>query len=91
MDNTLDLNLQCNHYTNHEFHKLAKEIDDSRKKTLSLLHSNIESLMHNFDQLDNLCSDLNYPFDIIAVTETWNPAKNKDRFIPKILEKLPEI
>ena len=86
MDNTLDLNLQCNYYTNHEFHKLAKEIDDSRKKPLSLLHSNIESLMHNFDQLDNLCSDLNYPFDIIAVTETWNPAKNKDRFIPKMLE-----
>ena len=42
--------------------------------------------MHNFDSLEQLCIDLDYPFDIIAVTETWNPLKNKDKFIPKSLE-----
>ena len=42
--------------------------------------------MHNFDALDSLCANLNYPFDIVAVTETWNSTSNKDKFIPKIME-----
>ena len=82
---TLDVNSRCNYYTNHEFHKLGTELD-KKKKPFSILHSNIESLMHNFDALDSLCANLNYPFDTVAVTETWNSAINKDKFIPKRLE-----
>ena len=41
--------------------------------------------MHNFDSLETLCTDLDYPFDVIAVSETWNPEKSKDKFIPKNL------
>ena len=41
--------------------------------------------MHNFDSLETLCTNLDYTFDVIAVTETWNAEKNKDKFIPKFL------
>ena len=30
--------------------------------------------------------DLDYSFDIIALSETWNPEKNKDSFSPKKIE-----
>ena len=86
MDLTLDINAQCDYYTNHEFHKLAQNMNNKNTKPFSVLHTNIESLSHNFDALERLCIDLNFPFDIIALTETWNPTCNKDKFIPKILE-----
>ncbi len=87
MDSTLDINARFNYYTNHEFHKLKLEMNKNTKtKPLSVLHTNIESLMHNFDSLERLCIDLDYPFDVIAVTETWNPSNKKDKFIPKLLE-----
>ena len=85
MNNTLDINSCCD-YTNHDFHKLASELKNSKTKPFSVFHTNIESLSHNFDSLERLCTDLNYPFDIIAVTETWNPSSKKDNFIPKRLE-----
>ena len=85
MDTTLDINSRCDYYTNHDFHKLTTETDKD-SKPFSVLHSNIESLMHNFDALETLCANLNYSFDIIGLTETWNPSSNKDKFIPKRLE-----
>ena len=85
MDLSLDINVSCNYYTNHDFHKLAKNID-RKNAPFTALHTNIESLMHNFDSLERLGVDLDYPFDIIAVTETWNPSSGKDKFIPKFLE-----
>ena len=33
-----------------------------------------------------MLTDLGYNFDVIAVTETWNPEKSRDRFIPKRLD-----
>ena len=87
IDKTLDINSRCDYYTNHDFHKLAKELNNNDKqKPFSILHTNIESLTHNFEALDILCSDLNYPFDIIALTETWNPTHGKHKFIPKLME-----
>ena len=60
-----------------------------KKKTrtpFSILHTNIQSLSHNFDSLERLCTDLEYPFDIIALSETWNPEGAKEKFIPKQIE-----
>ncbi len=85
IDKTLDINAKCNYYTNHEFHKLTTNTKHD-KKPFSVLHTNIQSLSHNFDALEKLCTDLNYHFDIIALSETWNSESNKDKFMPKMLE-----
>ena len=85
IDLSYDINANCNYYSNHDFHKLTKSYKDKEKKPFTALHTNIESLMHNFDSLEQLCIELDYPLDIIAVTETWNPAKNRDKFVPKFL------
>ena len=69
MDMTLDINARCDYYTNHDFHKLTTDLDKDGKP-FSVLHSNIESLMHNFDGLEILCTNLKYSFDIIGLTET---------------------
>ena len=42
--------------------------------------------MHNFDSLQYLLTDLNHKFDIIALSETWNPKKKVQNFNPGILE-----
>ena len=86
LDKTLDINAKCNYYTNHDFHKLTLNTKNSTKTPLSVLHTNIQSLSHNFDSLEKLCTDLDYSFDIIALSETWNPEKDKSKFIPKQLE-----
>ena len=46
--------------------------DNSSKKYFSVLHINARSMNKNFDSINLLLSSLhNYPFSIIAVTETW--------------------
>ena len=65
--------------------KLTNTYKNREKKPFTALHTNIESLSHNFDALERLCVDLDYPIDVIAVSETWNSEKNKHGFIPKVL------
>ena len=86
LDATFDINSKCNYYTNHEFHKFCSNFKPGHAKPLSVFHTNIQSLSHNFDQLEMLLTDLGHDFDVIAVTETWNPEKSKDKFIPKRLD-----
>ena len=86
IDTTYDINSKCDYNSFHDFHKLTQKHKNKNKKPFTALHTNIESLMHNFDSLEHLCTDLDYPFDVIGVTETWNAEKNKDKFIAK---KLP--
>ena len=86
LDSTFDINARCNYYANHDFHKLVATTKKKQKKPFSVMHTNIQSLSHNFDNLEKLCTDLGYHFDIIAVTETWNPDNAKDKFIAKRLE-----
>ena len=73
---TYDLQTSCKFYSTHDFHKLTKDLKTKSKKPFSALHTNIESLMHNMESVERLCTDLDYPFDIIALTETWNARKN---------------
>ena len=86
IDNVYDINSKCDYYTLHDFHKLTRPYKDKQSKPFSALHTNIQSLMHNFDSLESLCTNLDYSLDIIAVSETWNADKNKDKFIPKRLD-----
>ena len=64
------------YYDIDEFRK-AKNLWN-KKKSLGIFHTNICSLQSNIDSLEDLLHDLEYTFDVIALTETWNPEKNKD-------------
>jgi len=70
-----------NYYTTHEFHTITNKLN----KPFSLLHTNICSLQHNGDNLINLLSDLEFKFDVVALTETWNPDDKNHKFQPPII------
>ena len=78
VDQHFDMKLSFDYYNIHDFHKLSKKIND--KNSLSLLHTNICSLKGNFENLDLLITDLDFKFDIIALTETWNSNEKKHLF-----------
>ena len=72
------------YYLNHEFHKLNKNINSDKNDKFSLLHTNICSLQGNFEKLEMVLSDLEYQFDVIALTETWHDDNNPS-FVAGIL------
>ena len=49
------------------FQKLSKNF---KRKTLSCLHMNICSPTKNFDDFNILLNDLNFNFDILAITDS---------------------
>ena len=57
-----------------------------KSKSLSIVHTNICSLQANIDHLEDLIHDMDHSFDIIALTETWNPEGKQKDFSPKRLE-----
>ena len=59
-----------NYFDLHKFHS-SPEINTCSNKALSLLNCNIRSIQANFDNLVQLLNDLNYPFNIISLSETW--------------------
>ena len=86
-DKVFDFHPDFNYYTIHDFHKLTKKLPKKQKKSFSVFHSNICSLMHNFENLDILLKDLgDHKFDIVALSETWNPENKKITFRPGSLE-----
>ena len=58
----------------------------NKKRSLGIFHTNICSLQSNINNLEDLLHDLDYTFDVIAVSETWNPEKSKASFLPKRLD-----
>ena len=56
------------------------------KNEFGVFHTNICSLQANIENLEDLLSDLQYEFNVIALTETWNPEKSKDRFTAKQIQ-----
>ena len=51
-----------------------------------MLHSNICSLQYNGDNLVHLLANLEFKFDIIALSETWNPDYKEHSFNPPIID-----
>ena len=76
-DTNFDLLPEFNYYLPHEFHKKICTDDKTSKKALSLIHTNICSIMHNFEKLQILTNLLGYQFDIITLSETWSPETEK--------------
>ena len=50
-----------------------------------MFHTNISSLSANFEKLELLLYELNFKFDIIVLTETWNSETRKHLFNPGLL------
>ena len=81
IDENTNLDLNFNYYDLHEFHKMSKKID--QLSSFSLMHTNISSLTANGEELEHLpTSNLDFNFDIIAVSETWDCPNNNPHFQP---------
>jgi len=59
-----------NYFDIHKF-PCSPEINSCSNKAFSLLNCNIRSIQANFDNLEQSLNDLNYPFNIISLSETW--------------------
>jgi hypothetical protein len=81
-DTCYSLEPDFKYYDTHDFHSLK----DKLVNPFSVLHTNICSLQSNGDNLIDLLSDLEFKFDIVAVTETWNPEEKKHKFSAPIIE-----
>ena len=76
-------NTSFDFYTTHEFHKLKNKIKHN-SNTFSLLHTNICSLQENTKKLELLNQNLDFMFDIVALTETWHLENNVNFSPPKL-------
>ena len=66
-----------NYFDIHKFHS-SPEISSCSKKAYSLLTCNIRSIQANVNNLVQFLNDLNYPFNIMSLSETWlNRANEK--------------
>ena len=69
----------------YDFHKL-KLSQEPESDNFTLLHTNICSLQSNIEDLEILLHDLNHDFDVISLSETWNPELKKHLFSAKHLD-----
>ena len=72
------------YYSTHDFHKLKHNLTVRKSSSLSILHTNICSLQGNFENLELLINNLDFQFDIICLTETWQTESST--FTPGYLE-----
>ena len=84
IDDSMTLKPKFDYYDVDEFRKIKNLWN--KKKSFGIFHTNICSLQANVDKLEDLLHDLDYSFDVIALSETWNPEKSKDSFRAKRLE-----
>ena len=83
-ENNATIKPNFKYYDIHDFHKMKDKIN--KPKTLSVFHSNICSLNANVENLEILLHDLDFRFDVITLTETWNPESKKEKFLPKKID-----
>ena len=72
-------NIDFKYYDTHKFHSMSKKIVNDN---FSLLHTNIESLCAKEDKLKLLITNLDYSFDVIALSETWNQEESNHKSMP---------
>ena len=75
-DNDIDNNLvqpkNFKFYSTHTYNKMRENMHSNCTNTLSIFHTNIESLNKKFDDLQFFLDNCSHEFDIIMLTETWN-------------------
>ena len=72
------------YYEVEKFQNFQKPLKKEEK--FGIFHTNVCSLQANIEKLEYLLYDLEYKFDVLALSETWNPEDSKDRFVAKQLE-----
>ena len=83
VDQVYQANITFDYYSAHDFHKTKNK---NKNPNFSILHTNIQSLMHNFDNLEDLVVCSGQKFDVIGLSETWNPKSKSNIFRPGNLE-----
>ena len=86
-DSDPNSNVNFKYYDIHDFHKLnSSTLKSNKHKFISLFHTNICSLTANIGKVEQLLHDIDFDFDIIALSETHNPDNKKHLFSPEIIE-----
>ena len=83
IDESLTIKPQFDYYDVDGFIKMKSLWN--KKKSFSVIHTNMCSLQANISQLRDLICDLEFSFDVIALSETWHSDKNQN-FSPERLE-----
>ena len=60
------VNIDCQYYTMNKFND-----SNFNNRGISLVHFNARSLKCNFNSICDCINNLNYSFDVIAISETW--------------------
>ena len=84
IEKNTSLDIHSKYYDTNDFNEMTKDLNP--KISVSLLHTNISTLTGNGGKLECTLKSLNFEFDIIAVTETWNCTTNNHLFTPVRLE-----
>ncbi len=84
IDTFANFHSNFDYYTSHDFHKLTN--NPNSDGSLSLFHTNIQSLSANNENLQILLYNLNFNFDIIALSETWHNKGNTDQLLALSLQ-----
>lgn len=78
---TITLENESRYYLDDNFESVIKTA-----KGLSIIHFNARSLQHNSQQIEQYLLILNNPFDIVAISETWQTDNNTvDTFLPNFV------
>ena len=78
IDSQLPSTNDFDYYDTHKFHKLLNNKALNIKTNLSIIHTNICSLLKHSEDIDQLLDNLDHRFGVIALTETWHSAKNNE-------------
>ena len=74
IDTFANFHSNFDYYTSHDFHKVTNNLDTDT--SLNLLHTNSQSLLANNENLGILLYNLNFNFDIFALSEMWHTKGN---------------
>ena len=75
--NTFEINVSSKYLLEEEFCKIFsnRKYDSietpTNKETLNIMHLNCRSIKRNYDSVFELLNNLNFKFDIIAISESW--------------------
>lgn len=61
-----NIQTSCQYFSTEEAKSCFNKIGN-----FSLIYFNCRSMKANFDKIEDFLSELNYSFDVIALTETW--------------------
>ena len=78
-----NLSLDFKYYNLQEFLSLRSKLN--RQQSVSAFHTNIRSYKKNFASLTALLNELDFSFDFVGLTETWDDTTKNTSFLPETL------